>query len=182
MVSAVAPTVALPPPLTAVPPHISLWSPQALGVALIAWLLTFGCTAAIAALQLPQALTLLSLSAGGFLAVFLYKRRTGQHLTMRSGAQLGWLCGIFGFIMSTFALAAMVGALSDPSVVSKLREQFEANGIPADSVQQMIDLLRSPSGIFGIVLTFFAMFTVLPAFGGALGAKLLGRGGTADGR
>ncbi len=100
---------------------------------------------------------------------------------MRNGAQLGWLCGIFGFVMATFALAAMVAALSEPSVVSKLREQFEANGIPSGSVQQMIDMLRSPSGIFGIVLTFFVMFTILPAFGGALGAKLLGRG-AANGR
>ena len=35
----------------------------------------------------------------GFLAVFLYRRRTGQRLSVASGARLGWICGIFGFVI-----------------------------------------------------------------------------------
>ncbi|MGA2213314.1 MAG: hypothetical protein ABSH31_08575, partial [Bryobacteraceae bacterium] len=37
--------------------------------------------------------------AAGFLAVFLYSRRTGQTLTIRSGVRMGWITGIFSFTL-----------------------------------------------------------------------------------
>jgi len=37
--------------------------------------------------------------AAGFLAVYLYSRRTGQTLSIRSGARMGWITGIFSFTL-----------------------------------------------------------------------------------
>jgi hypothetical protein len=37
----------------------------------------------------------LAFLAAGFLAVYLYSRRTGQTLSIRSGARMGWITGIF---------------------------------------------------------------------------------------
>jgi hypothetical protein len=164
------------------PPRIGFSNAQAVGVALFAWVLTFLLSVIASILRLPQVLSVLWLPAGGFISVLLYRRRTGQRLTVRNGARLGWICGLFGFIMAILALAALVMGLSDPSVASNLERQLEANGIPAATVSQMLDVFRSPSGIAGIVLTFFVMFSLLPAFGGALGAKLLNRGGSPQGR
>src|SRR3984957_8547658 len=39
--------------------------------------------------------------AAGFLAVFLYSRRTGQTLSIRNGARMGWITGIFSFTAVT---------------------------------------------------------------------------------
>ena len=54
--------------------------------------------------RLPLAFVL-----AGFLAVFLYSRRTGQTLSIRSGARMGWITGIFSFTLVTilFTVAAV---------------------------------------------------------------------------
>ena len=72
-------------------------------------------------------------------------------------------------------LTLFVIALSEPSVVTALREQIKTRGIPEANLDQMIEALRSPSGITSALGMFFLLFTILPAFGGAVGAKLLDR-------
>ena len=111
---------------------------------------------------------------GGF-AVHLYRRATGQRLSVRSGAHLGWICGVFGFVVATVMLALIAAAVTDPAFLSALRDQMKASGVPAANVDQVVAVLHSPSGIASGLLLFFLMFTVPPAFGGALGAKLLNR-------
>lgn len=168
---------ATPPPLTpsAAPARITLFNPQAVGVALIAWSLSFLGSAVASFLHMPQIVSVMWLPGGGLLAVYLYRRRTGLPVTIRNGAQLGWLCGTFGFIMAILALTAMVAGLSEPSVALKFRETMEAGGIPQANIDQMLEVLRSPTQIFAIVFFFFVLFSVLPAFGGVIGAKLFGR-------
>ncbi len=39
----------------------------------------------------------------------------------------------------------------------------------------MMQALHNPAAIVGMLLTFLLLFTILPAFGGAIGAKLLDR-------
>jgi len=53
-----------------------------------------------------QAFALIWLVAGGFLTVFLYKRRTGQRISMLNGAHLGWICGVFAFVIVTIMLTS----------------------------------------------------------------------------
>jgi hypothetical protein len=95
----------------------------------------------------------------GFLAVYLYSRRTGQTLSIRSGARMGWITGIFS---------------SQGDFAKQLLSQLPANDARADMIQQA---LSNPALILGVVvlylLLFFVIFTALPIIGGALGAKVL---------
>jgi hypothetical protein len=120
--------------------------------------------------RLPLAFVL-----AGFLAVFLYSRRTGQTLSIRSGARMGWITGVFSFTLVTilFTVAA-VAASSQGEFAKQFRSQFPANDARADMAQQ---LLSNPAMIAGVVvlylMLFFVVFTALPIIGGALGAKVL---------
>src|SRR5262249_25119147 len=86
--------------------------------------------------------------AAGFLAVVLYRRRTGHLLNMESGVRMGWITGLLTFLMAavilSFVLVLMhlsggVAALQaelknssmfDPSVIDKLKE-FQNRGFIA---------------------------------------------------
>jgi zinc-ribbon domain len=120
--------------------------------------------------RLPLAFVL-----AGFLAVFLYSRRTGQTLSIRSGARMGWITGIFSFTLVTILFTViMVAVSSQGGLVQQLRSQFPANDARADMIQQVFN---SPAMIAGLVvlylMLFFVVFTALPIIGGALGAKVL---------
>lgn len=164
------------------PPHPQLELPRigfhnglAVRVALLAGVLAFLCSVLTGQLALPQEFALVWLVAGGFFAVYLYERRTGYRLSVRSGAHLGWICGVFGFVVVTMALAVTTVMLSDPSVASAMREQLRTHGMPAANADQMINFFHTPAGISSALFVSFVLFTVLPAFGGAVGAKLLDR-------
>ena len=171
------PEVAPPPiPVVVAPPLvIGFHNGPAVRIGLSMGFLAFLCLLVVGQLALPQALIFVWLAAAGFLAVFLYRRSTGQRLSVMNGARLGWISGIFGFVIVTIILTLFVIALSEPSVVATLREQIRTRGIPEANLDQMIEALRSPSGITSVLGLFFLLFTVLPAFGGAVGAKLLNR-------
>jgi hypothetical protein len=65
--------------------------------------------------------------------------------------------------------------LTDPAVVSAMRDQLHARGISDSMADQMINIFHTPSGIAAALVVSFVLFTTLPAAGGALGAKLLDR-------
>jgi len=115
--------------------------------------------------------------AAGFLAVFLYSRRTGQTLSIRSGARMGWITGVFSFTLVTVLFTvATVAVSTQGGFVQQIRSQFPANDARADMIQQA---LSSPAMIAGLValylMLFFVIFTALPIIGGALGAKVLAK-------
>jgi hypothetical protein len=125
--------------------------------------------------QLGVPFLVLWLLGVGCLAVFLYRRATGFRLSVRGGAHLGWISGIFGFLLVTLLLAITAVAMSEPTVASAARDQLRARGFPSANVDQIINLFRTPAGIANALLSSFLLFTVLPAFGGALGAKFLSK-------
>jgi hypothetical protein len=167
-----APIAAPPPPLPAPPAPIGFHNGAAVRVALVAWILTVAGSTLFGVASVPQVFALLWLPAGGFFAVYLYRRRTGQRLTILNGAHLGWLSGIFGFVM---ALIGSAVEFADPTALSKMRQQMQANGFGDANITQVFSFLTSPGGIIVLVVGLFIMFTFLPACGGALGAKLLDR-------
>jgi len=118
--------------------------------------------------------------AAGFLAVFLYTRRTGQMLTVRSGMRMGWITGVFCFIfMSLLTTAAVVANSNQGRLEEFLKSQIPANDARSDVVKQ---LLNDPTAL-GLVMLLglfmlFVMLTALPMLGGALGAKVLAREGS----
>jgi len=114
---------------------------------------------------------------GGAFAVFLYSRRTGETLSVINGARLGWISGLFGFLVLSVLVLLVVMQISQPEVATALREQMKKSPVPVSEtdVNQMIDFMRSPPGVPAILIFLFLLSTVLPAFGGAVGAKLFRR-------
>jgi len=162
----IAPPPVAPPP----PPAIDFHNAIAVRVALLAGTLAF----MISAVLWP--LGLIALAAAGFFAVYLYRRRTGAILSVANGARLGWLSGIFIFTIAIIVFTIQLVALSPSQMMRDLHEQMTKNYSASEAqINQVITFLASPSGIGTIVLFSFLMITLLPALGGAVGAKLLNR-------
>ena len=50
--------------------------------------------------------------AGGFVSVYLYHRRTGDYLSVRGGLQIGWMTGVFCFVVTMVMLTVLLAILS----------------------------------------------------------------------
>ncbi len=119
----------------------------------------------------------LAFIAAGFLAVYLYSRRTGQRLSLRSGARMGWITGIFSFtLVSVIFTVAMVAVTSQGSLEKELESQLSPNDPRWEMVRQV---LNNPAmiiaGLALYLMLFFVILTALPMIGGALGAKVLAK-------
>jgi hypothetical protein len=129
----------------------------------------------------PQELWLVvSLVLAGFLAVFLYQRRTGQVLSVVAGARMGWITGLFSFAIATVVFTVAVLSISnDKGFAAFYRELLQARMGPSADLDRFLDLLRDPAGMSIVVVLLlvmlFVMFTVFPILGGAIGAKVLER-------
>jgi hypothetical protein len=118
--------------------------------------------------------------AGGFFAVLLYTRRTGQMLSIRGGARMGWITGIFSFSMVSVVFAfAMVEVSNQGGLAKFIQSQMPANDARTESVAQAFN---DPAMLAVLVLLSLAMLfvvlTALPIIGGALGAKVLEKEGS----
>lgn len=170
--------VASPPLLKAPPrlPPIGLTNGIAVRVALLGGALSLALLVFSSLIFVP-ALFLIGLIGAGFLCVFLYRNRTGEKLTVAHGAHLGWICGLFVFTIMIVLFAANI--LSDPasfqSALDAVRDQLRASAVPGVDVNRVVEIMRSPTGILFELLFAFLLLTALPAFGGAIGAKLLDR-------
>jgi hypothetical protein len=156
-----------PAPLT----EVGFGNPLAVRIGLIVAVISFF----LSALSGPVAvLPIFYLMGAGFLSVYLYRRRTGQSLSPTNGARMGWMTGLFAFVIMLVLLTTVVLAISDPEIASKLLAEMKARGadVKADT---LMEAFRSPSGIIQIVLVSFVVFTLFPTLGGMLGAKLLKR-------
>ncbi|MCC6292347.1 MAG: zinc ribbon domain-containing protein [Bryobacterales bacterium] len=124
---------------------------------------------------------LVTLLASGFVAVYLYHRRSGMFLATRAGARMGWMTGLFYWLISMIVFAMKMVAVSGRGGLGALlREQMEASASRDDvNLQEALRILDSPQGMATMVIfvLFFAFlfFTALPAIGGALGSKVLER-------
>jgi hypothetical protein len=155
-----------PPP----PPAINFRNAVAVRVALLAGALAFMISAVVGALGL------IALAAGGFFAVYLYRRRTGAILSVANGARLGWLSGIFIFAIAILVFTIQFVTAPPSQMMNELRDQMTKNYSATEvQINQVVGFLASPSGIGTIVVFSFFMITLLPALGGAVGAKILNR-------
>ena len=126
-------------------------------------------------LPFPFLRLLIAFVAGGFFAVFLYSRRTGQMLSIGSGARMGWITGIFSFTMLSVLFAVVMVKISNDGGLAKyLLSQLPANDARSESVAQAFN---DPAMLVVLVLLslgmLFIVLTALPIIGGALGAKVL---------
>ncbi|MGH9592017.1 MAG: zinc ribbon domain-containing protein [Bryobacteraceae bacterium] len=160
-----------PPPLPPAPVPIGFRNAAAVRVALIAG----GLASLMSIFAGP--LFLLTSILGGFFAVYLYSRRTGETLSVASGARLGWLSGLFVFVVMSVLSVVAIEQISQPEVVATIHENMKKLPVAVsdEDVTRMIDLVRSPAGVPVILISSFFLSTLLPAFGGAVGARLLRR-------
>src|SRR5580693_2131548 len=86
--------------------------------ALLCVLLPFGCV-----IWLPSA---------GFIAVYLYSRRTGQSLSVRSGARMGWIAGIMSFAIFTVVFTVGIVAIANQpgGLSAAFREALRSRPVP----------------------------------------------------
>ena len=169
------PVVEVPPPLPVAPPapRIGFHNGAAVRIALVAGILSIILSAVTG--QVAAAFGPLWLIAAGFWAVFVYRRRTGERLTAMSGAHLGWICGVFGFIIVAIMMAGLAMALSNASALQTVRDQWQQYGKSEADLNQLLTVFHNPANILATMPVLFIFLTLLPAFGGALGAKLLDR-------
>ena len=146
--------------------------------------LAAGITSLLIFLPLPPYFALgwlpVCLCAAGFLAVFLYIRRTGHGVSVRSGARIGWITGTFCFAIATVFMTLTVIALSSGGgLVNSYRDQFRSRGLDDPNVRQLLEVLQNPAGMATILLLsllfLFVLCTLLPTMGGAFGAKVLAK-------
>lgn len=122
---------------------------------------------------------LLTLLGSGFVAVYVYHRRSGQFLATRAGARMGWMTGLFYWIISMIVFAMKMVAVSGQGGLGAiLREQMQSSASGNDAnMQEALRILESPQGLATLLIfvLFFAFlfFTALPAIGGALGSKII---------
>jgi hypothetical protein len=165
----------LPPATPKIPP-IGLTNGLAVRIALLGGALSLALSVVSGQILAPG-VSLIWLVAAGFVCVLLYRRRTGQRLSVIHGAHLGWICGLFVFTIMVVLFAASI--LSDPSsfqnALDAMRDQLNSTARPGVDVNQIMEVVRSPTGILIGLLGAFLLLTALPAFGGAIGAKLLDR-------
>lgn len=164
-----------PPPPRAAIAAVGFHNRVAVQIAMMA-----ACVAAL----LCSAFFILSpiwMPAAGFLAVYLYHRRTGQPLTTSAGARMGWITGAFLFGIAALLFTISLVALANSGGLTADLEQQMRRMPMADpnSTAQAMKMLQSPAVLATSVLFLLAfLFAVIMSFcaaGGALGAKILGR-------
>jgi len=177
VVTAVAPALeALPPP--GAPQRVNFHNATAVRIGL----LMAGVASLLSALP-AMALGLGGLAIwwliAGFLSVVVYRRRTGQFLTVDSGLRMGWITGLLGSTITSVVFTMSVVPLINGGGIAKIyEEQFHKMYGNDPNVAQAMKILQSPSGLALVVvfalLFFFLIITFLCTAGGALGAKLGG--------
>jgi hypothetical protein len=121
-------------------------------------------------------LSLVWIVAAGFFAVFLYKRRTGQFVSIRGGAQIGWITGVFSALISTVLFTLVISSVGQAQYVEEYRKKLSDWGVDRAIVDQTTHWLATPGGfitsiVVALILQFIA-FSSLSALGGALGARI----------
>jgi hypothetical protein len=112
---------------------------------------------------------------GGFLAVFLYRRRTGSLLNTGAGMRIGWITGVLAFVLYIIPFAIQI-----PRMNSMMEERLRSmQGQDPALIEQMTRFFQSAPGTVMVVgfslMLMFLIITFLSMAGGALGAKMVGR-------
>lgn len=163
----------LPTPAIQPPPEISFHNRIAVRIGFLAAFT--GMLLVMFPLPFPMIRLFVAFLAAGFLAVFAYTRRTGQVLSIRSGARMGWITGIFSFALVTILFTVSMVAISSQGGIAKFfRSQLPPNDSRASTIEQALnDPAAVAGGLLFVLMVMFVVVTTLPMIGGALGAKVL---------
>jgi len=139
--------------------------------------LRIACAAATLSIVLDSMLSVLFIiwaMGAGFLAVWMYRRRTGLPVSVSSGAKLGWITGVFSFVISTIMVTAAV-VLSGEKLAESMRKQATVMWSHDPNYQQILSTFENPATfataiVFALVF-FFLLLSLASVAGGALGAR-----------
>lgn len=111
------------------------------------------------------------LFGGGWIASYLYCRSSAQSINVRSGAALGWISGLFTFLILLILITLLFMTLaSNPEFVQLLRDSSGKYGARAEDMNQLLDLPKHPDRLaLGLGLNFVQL-TVFSSLGGLLHA------------
>jgi hypothetical protein len=161
------------------PPDINFHNRVAVRIGFLAAGLTWLFTSFLAMPFLNPVWVLPLLFGGGFVSVYWYRRRTGWPMSIRNGARMGWITGMFCFTIATVYATIQTVAVSTRVELAEFYRQQLGDKANDANVQQMLQVLQSPAGLATILLLSllftFVLFTMIPTMGGALGAKMLDR-------
>ena len=109
------------------------------------------------------------LCAVGFVAVRIYKGRSAESLSTSAGARLGWMTGLWIFVVFAILLALSAITIANPELWQQLQATWARvpQTAPLTSLSQHDFLVR----LLVMFPFFFFLFTLLPGLGGILGAK-----------
>jgi uncharacterized membrane protein (DUF485 family) len=167
--SILTPSVLTPPVL---PPmgdmQVSFANPVVLRIAFAAAALSILMDSMLSVLFIIWAM------GAGFMAVWMYRRRTGLPVSVSSGAKLGWITGVFSFVISTVMVTAAV-LLSGDKLAQELRHQVTTTWSKDPNYQQILSTFENPAtfatAIVFAMFFFFVLLSVASVAGGALGAR-----------
>ena len=169
---ALSPIPAIDQPAGPVP--ISLRNGTAVRAAMPAGISAFLCFLWLSQIGPLANIAPILLLGGGTFAVYLYRRRTGQSLSILNGARLGWLAGLFPFLVVLLMFTAIIAL--NPGAIESGWDQFVQQGkLTKEQAQAMAQMIRGPEGVVYILVMTFLTSTIPAALGGAMGAKIFGR-------
>jgi hypothetical protein len=113
--------------------------------------------------------------AAGYFSVWIYKRRTGQPLTVRGGAHMGWITGVLSCVLLTVLSALIMAAIQQAGGLGALKNQFHDLAIDQKTVDEAVKRLQNPLDIVTSLAETFLLMLFFYAAGGAIGAKILNK-------
>jgi hypothetical protein len=170
----------MPPPLPSVrEAAINFGNKTAVGVSVMAAAVTLFLLILLLLAVPSGVLAPLLFCAGGFLAATLYTRASGETLSPKSGARMGFMTCLWGFLVVLLFFVVMAAAVSSPDLRHSLQLQMQQQMQNSPQVTQTLKLLDKP-GDFIIQLVIaaglmFCVWTLLSMLGGMIGARLSSR-------
>ena len=162
------PTIPPPPPFQEA--RVSFGNPAALRIAFAAAAFSI----LLDSIPLLSVLCLIWAMAAGFLAVWMYRKRTGRPVSVGNGAKLGWITGVFSSVILIVMVTVTV-IFNGDKVTEELRSQMTAAWSRDPSTQQLLRTFENPAS-FATMIVFmlffiFLLLSLASVAGGALGAR-----------
>jgi hypothetical protein len=149
---------------------ISFRNSRAVMISVIVAALTFlGSGAAVLISPLLWPLVLL---AAGFFTAAAYRRLSAEPLSPAAGARLGWMTGLWLFLVFVVTAALISVYLASPAGGDAIRQLQSMPQFSQISISNPHELVVSL--LFSAVPTFF-MVTLIPGLGGILGARFFAK-------
>jgi nicotinamide riboside transporter PnuC len=111
----------------------------------------------------------------GYFSVWVYKRRTGQPLTVRGGAHMGWITGVLSCVLLSVLFGLIMAAIERAGGLGALKTQLHDLAIDQKTIDEAVKRLQNPLDIVTSLAGMFLMMMLFCAAGGALGAKILSK-------